>query len=102
MGELVEYVASLRRPPARRMPVPEIAIRAAGWVETIRETFTRKSRPFNRDKAREILQPEWLCDAEPFLRDAGVGPLVPWREGIVRTLAWYAREGWLPSAFGEL
>ncbi len=102
MGELVELVSSLRRPPARRVPVPEVALRAAGWFETIREALTRKSRPFNRDKAREILQPGWVCDPEPFLRDAGVGPLAPWREGIARTIAWYMAEGWLPGAFGEL
>ena len=81
MGELVEYVAALRRPPARRLPIPEVVVRAAGWAETIREALTRKSRPFNRDKAREMLQEEWVCDAEPFLRDAQVGPLAPWREG---------------------
>jgi len=102
MGELAEYVASLRRPPARRIRVPAFALRAAGWFETLREALTRKSRPFNRDKAREILQPGWVCEPGPFLRDAGVGPLSPWREGISRTIAWCVREGWLPPAFGEL
>ena len=102
MGELVGYSASLRRPPARRVPIPALAIRAAGWIESFRETVTGKSRPFNRDKAREILQPEWICDPEPFLRDAAAGDLAPWREGIARTIAWYVREGWIPAAFGEL
>ncbi len=102
MGELVGFVASLRRPPARRVPVPEVVIRAAGWLETAREKVTGKSRPFSRDKAREILQPEWVCDPSPFLHDAGVGELTPWREGIARTIGWYQREGWIPAAFGEL
>jgi hypothetical protein len=102
MGELVGYAASLRRPPARRVALPAFAIRAAGWIETIRETVTGKSRPFNRDKAHEMLQAEWICDPAPFLRDAAAGELVPWREGIARTIGWYAREGWIPAAFGEL
>jgi nucleoside-diphosphate-sugar epimerase len=102
MAELVEYVAALRRPPARRVPIPAIAIRGAGWIETFRETITGKSRPFNRDKAREILQPDWVCDAIPLLRDAGVEELRPWREGIAETIGWYQREGWIRPAFGEL
>jgi nucleoside-diphosphate-sugar epimerase len=102
MRELVAFVASLRRPPARLFPVPAFAIRAAGRIETLREMVTRRARPFNRDKAREILQPDWICDPEPYLRDAGVDELRPWREGLVETLGWYQREGWLASSFGEL
>ena len=102
MRELVEFVASLRRPPARRVPVPAFAIRGAGWIETLRETVTGRSRPFNRDKAREILQADWVCDAGPFLRDAAAGELASWREGIAATIGWYQREGWIRPAFGEL
>jgi hypothetical protein len=71
-------------------------------LESARETITRKSRPFNRDKAREILQEDWVCEPEPFLRDAGVAELRPWREGIAETLAWYQRQGWLHASFSEL
>lgn len=102
MGELVLYAASLRRPPARRLPIPGWAVRAAGWVETLREKATGRTRPFNRDKATEILQRDWLCDPEPFLRDADVVDLVAWKQGIAETIAWYQRAGWLAPAFGEL
>jgi len=102
MKELALFVAALRRPPARALPLPVFAILAAGWIETAREAMTGRSRPFNRDKAREILQPDWICDAEPFLRDAGVGELRAWREGISGTIAWYRRNGLLASSFGEL
>ena len=102
MGDLVRFAASLRRPPARTFPLPSVAIRAAGWVESLREALTGRSRAFNRDKAREILQPGWVCDARPFLRDAGVESLEPWREGVAKTISWYVREGWLAPAFGEL
>lgn len=100
--ELALYVGSLRRPGARTLPIPALAVRAAGWLESAREAVTGRSRPFNRDKAREILQPDWVCDPQPFLRDAGVEDLRPWREGIAETLGWYRREGWLNASFGEL
>jgi hypothetical protein len=69
MGELARKIAVLRSPPAKPFPVPAIAIRAAGAIESIRQWLTRRPRPFNRDKAREILQNDWLCDAGPMLRD---------------------------------
>jgi nucleoside-diphosphate-sugar epimerase len=100
--ELALFAGSLRRPAARMLPIPAFAIRAAGVLESVREAITRKSRPFNRDKAREILQPDWVCDAEPFLRDVGIEDLRPWKEGIAETLAWYQREGWLHASFREL
>jgi len=100
--DLALYVGSLRRPGARALPVPAFAIRAAGWLESARESLTGRSRPFNRDKAREILQTDWICDPQPFLRDAGVEDLRPWREGIAETIGWYRREGWLNASFGEL
>jgi len=100
--ELALFAGSLRRPRARMLPIPAFAVRAAGMLESAREALTRKSRPFNRDKAREILQPDWVCDAEPFLRDAGVNDLRPWKEGIAETLGWYQREGWLHASFSEL
>jgi nucleoside-diphosphate-sugar epimerase len=100
--ELVSHIASLRRPPARLVPIPALLIRAAGWAESIRETITRRARPFNRDKAREILQPDWLCDPSPFLGDLGVTGLADWRCGILETALWYQREGWLAPSFAQL
>ena len=101
-GELVSHIASLRRPPARLVPVPGFLIRAAGWAESIREGITRRARPFNRDKAKEILQPDWLCDSTPFLADLGISGLTEWRGGIRETALWYQREGWLASSFAQL
>ncbi len=101
-GELISHIASLRRPPARRLPIPAFALRAAGWVESIRERATRRARPFNRDKARELLQPGWLCDPSPFLADLGISELSDWRSGVRETALWYQRQGWLAASFAQL
>jgi len=100
--ELSLYVGSLRRPRARTLPIPAVAVRAAGWLESARESITGRSRPFNRDKAREILQADWICDPQPFLRDVGVEDLRAWPEGVAETIGWYRRNGWLNASFGEL
>jgi nucleoside-diphosphate-sugar epimerase len=99
MRELAEFVANLRDPPARRIPVPGLVIRAAGVFESLRQRLTGKIRPFNRDKAREILQPDWMCDSAPLLADLGLSDLAPWKEGLRDTCRWYVQQGWLSPSF---
>lgn len=102
MEDLVLEIARLRKPAARRVPVPAAAVRLAGWLESLRESLTGRSRPFNLDKAREILASDWICDPAPFLSDLDITGLTHWRQGVLETCRWYLREGWVASSFGEL
>jgi nucleoside-diphosphate-sugar epimerase len=103
MGDLVREIAALRTPRARTVSVPGRAIRFLGVVESIRAMVTATSRPFSRDKVRDMLQGDWLCDAEPFLRDLRVEARIRWREGIRRTCRWYVDARWLaPRAFARV
>ncbi len=103
VGDLAREVAGLRTPRARTVAVPSAVVRVLGLVESAREAFTGRARPFNRDKAREILQRDWLCDGEPFLRDLRVTAATRWREGIRETCRWYVQARWLhPEAFAGL
>ncbi len=97
LGDLVREIAALRTPPARPMPLPAAAIRFLGFVESVREALTGAPGPFNRDKARELLQPDWLCDGEPLRRDLRMGPGTAWRDGIRQTCRWYVEARWLTS-----
>ena len=101
-GELTRYVAALRNPPAREIPLPGWAVRAAGLWESIRQWATGKARPFNRDKAREILQPDWICDPEPLLNDLGISAtdFKPWKQGLRDVCRCYVASQWLrPSVW---
>lgn len=95
VGGLAAAVAGLRRPPARLLPLPSPVVRLAGLAETLRQTLTRQVRPFNADKAREMLAGDWLCDGAPMRRDLDLPPPVPLAEGLRETREWYLREGWL-------
>lgn len=95
VGGLAAAVAGLRQPPARLVRLPDGLVRLAGFAETLRQTVTRRKRPFNADKAREILAGDWLCDASPMRRDLDLPPPVPLVEGLRETREWYLREGWL-------
>jgi nucleoside-diphosphate-sugar epimerase len=103
MGELIREVAALRTPRARTVAVPAAAVRFLGLVAWLGEGLTRTSSPFNRDKVREILQTDWLCEPEPFLRDLQIQPTTRWQDGIRRACRWYVDARWLsPKAFASV
>jgi nucleoside-diphosphate-sugar epimerase len=83
-----------RRP--RLVPLPSAVVRLAGALETLREAATGESRPFNADKAREVLAGDWLCDPTPFRRDLALPSPPPLEDGLRETWAWYRKQGWLP------
>ena len=62
---------------ARLIRVPNGLVRVLGAAETALETVTRRSQPFNADKAREILAGDWFCDGSPLARVLGLPEPVP-------------------------
>jgi nucleoside-diphosphate-sugar epimerase len=95
VGYLAAAVAALRRPPARLLKLPDALVRLAGIAETLHQSVTARTRPFNWDKAREILAGDWLCDTAPMRRDLDLPPPIPLEKGLRETREWYLREGWL-------
>jgi nucleoside-diphosphate-sugar epimerase len=95
LSELAGRIAALPSRPARVFPVPNAAVRLLGLGETLRELVTRHSRPFNADKAREVLAGDWLCDGEPMARALGLPPPPPLAEGLRSLWDWYRGAGWL-------
>ncbi len=95
ISDLSERIASLPPKRPRLVPVPRALVRLAGAAETAVETVTRRSRPFNADKAREILAGDWICNGEPLARDLRLPGPPPLADELSETWAWYVREGWL-------
>jgi nucleoside-diphosphate-sugar epimerase len=93
--ELASAIASGAGSPTRLVEVPDAAVRVAGAVETLRERISGASRPFNADKAREVLAGDWLCDSAPMRRDLDLGEPLPLEDGLKNTWAWYREHGWL-------
>jgi nucleoside-diphosphate-sugar epimerase len=98
MGDLVREVAGLRTPRARAIAVPGLAVRVLGLVASLWGVLAGTSSTLNRDKVRDMLQPDWLCESEPFLRDLGVATAIRWQEGLRNTCRWYVEARWLSAA----
>jgi nucleoside-diphosphate-sugar epimerase len=97
LSGLARLIGSLSGRRARLFGVPNFAVRALGLTETALETLTRRSRPFNADKAREILAGDWLCDAGPLSRSLDLPAPRPLGEGLRAAWDWYRAAGWLPG-----
>ena len=95
LRELARLIAKCSGRRVRLVELPDSAVRLAGTLETLREAVSRRSRPFNADKAREVLAGDWLCDGEPMRRDLELPEPPPLEDGLRATWAWYRKEGWL-------
>jgi dihydroflavonol-4-reductase len=79
----------------RLLRVPSGLIRGAAAVSEAVAAALGRSSIFNRDKARELLAPGWLCDTEDARRELGFVAGTPLEQGLLETWQWYRNEGWL-------
>jgi nucleoside-diphosphate-sugar epimerase len=100
LRELAETVSGHSGRRGRLIRVPDGLVRVLGAAETALEAVSRRSQPFNADKAREILAGDWLCDGGPLARALELPQPVPISEGIRAAWAWYRGAGWLPPGPG--
>lgn len=93
-GVVAAMAAELGRNPVR-IPLPPALVRSAAAVTEAAGKVLGRSTVFNREKAREMLAPAWVCDL------SGTGAVLPvaettsLSEGLSQTVRWYTRQGWL-------
>lgn len=79
----------------RVVRVPAALIVALATASEVTAGVLGRSSIFNRDKARELLAPGWLCDTEAARADLGYKADIPLAEGLRSTAQWYREQGWL-------
>lgn len=93
--EMAHMVGSAIGKQVRVIRVPDpVIVAAARASETITGLMGR-STIFNREKANELLAPDWLCETDLARRDFGFEAHIPLQEGFKETANWYKRHGWL-------
>lgn len=93
--EMARMVASAVGKRARIIHIPGALIEAAAAVSETVAGVVGKSTIFNRDKARELLAPGWLCETDLARRDFGFEAQINLQAGLNETAAWYKTNGWL-------
>lgn len=76
-----------------RVPSGWAGVAARGW-ELVSHL---RGRPgiFSRDKLREALAGDWVCDVTRAQRELGFTAATSLEEGLRRSVAWYRQAGWL-------
>jgi nucleoside-diphosphate-sugar epimerase len=77
------------------VPVPAGLIRVLGSVSETAAGLAGRSSIFNRDKARELLAPGWLCETEAARAVLEYEAGIPLADGLRATAQWYREQGWL-------
>jgi nucleoside-diphosphate-sugar epimerase len=80
---------------ARVVRVPAALIAAAAAVSEGVARMGGGATIFNRDKARELLAPGWLCETAAAREKLGFETRIPLAQGLNETARWYRNEGWL-------
>ena len=95
MEEMARMVAVAVGSRARVLKLPGGVIATAAAASESLAGMFGKSTIFNRDKARELLAPGWLCETELARRDFGFEAHIPLQAGLSETAKWYFDNGWL-------
>jgi nucleoside-diphosphate-sugar epimerase len=93
--EMCRLVAAAVGSRARFVPVPPAVIAAAGAFSETASRIVRRPGIFDRDKAREMLAPGWLCETEAAAADFGFRARIALAEGFAETARWYRAAGML-------
>jgi dihydroflavonol-4-reductase len=93
--EFAQAAARVAGKPVRIVAVPEVTMELLGGVNSFLAALTRRARMLDWQKARELLQPYWLCSITKARQQLGYGPAYSLEEGLAETIRWYEKEGWI-------
>ncbi|MGH7464911.1 MAG: NAD-dependent epimerase/dehydratase family protein, partial [Longimicrobiales bacterium] len=79
----------------RVVHVPAALIAGLAAASEAAAGLVGRSSIFNRDKARELLAPGWLCETEAARAALNFEADIPLAEGLRTTAQWYREQGWL-------
>lgn len=93
--EVLSLLAAAVGREGRRVRVPGPLLRSAAALSEFGARIRGKPAIFDRDKAREVLAPGWLCETERASGELGFEAGTGLADGLRETAAWYRGYGWL-------
>jgi nucleoside-diphosphate-sugar epimerase len=94
-SEIAVWLAQAVGRRVRAIRIPPWVVHAAAMLSECGAAAIGRATIFNREKAREMLAPGWLCETESAKRDLGFEGRIPLPVGLNGTAAWYRERGWL-------
>jgi len=93
--ELGDITRSALQKPALRVRLPETVVFIVAAVAETLALFSSKPALINLEKARDMVQNFWTCDASRAKRDFGFEQEIFPEQGIRETIEWYKLQGWI-------
>ncbi|MBN1541728.1 NAD-dependent epimerase/dehydratase family protein [candidate division KSB1 bacterium] len=94
IGDLVAEI--LKKKPIK-VSVPFWLLDMISFINLLYSRAKNRPALLNRDKVREMKQPNWLCSYERAQAELQFKPLTSLLDGFRTTLEWYRSQGWLNS-----
>lgn len=94
-SEIAQWLAQAIGRNVRTVRIPPWCVHTAATASELGAAAIGRATIFNREKAREMLAPGWLCETEAAKRDLGFEGQIPLPAGLTETAAWYREHGWL-------
>lgn len=94
-NEVAELFGQALGRRVRTMKIPPSFISTAAALSEMAAGAVGRSTVFNREKARELLAPGWLCETTALQDEVGFTPQITLASGLAQTAAWYRAERWL-------
>jgi nucleoside-diphosphate-sugar epimerase len=91
---IVQAEAAMGKRARLRFRLPRRLVETAALGVEFYGRATNQAVMLTRDKCNELFE-QWVCDGSRARTLLGWQPLVPFDEGIRRTVAWYRQAGWL-------
>jgi dihydroflavonol-4-reductase len=94
--EIIDTIASvLGKRRAKTIPIPDFVLYTIAGLTQVFSRLAGKPSIVSIDKAREILQPHWICSPEKIKQHIGFVTEVSLQDGLRQTLQWYRSAGWM-------
>lgn len=92
IGNTVAAILNLKLIPIH---IPHFAVFTVGAIGEGVARLTGKQIFFNIQKAKESVQPGWICSVQKAKSRLGFSQRVSFLEGMRRTYRWYEENGWI-------
>jgi len=83
---------------ARRIPVPQAALRSAATFSEAFGRLTGKKLPLNRKLVRQVLAPGWACETAKARDRLGFVAETPLADSVARAARWYRAKGLMATS----
>ncbi len=94
-NQIIEEVASALNTKVFKVRLPKVLLPVIGILGEGIGKIIGKSTMINKDKMREIMYNDWICDITKAKRELGFKPMIGIREGIKWTADWYRIHRWI-------